>query len=58
MYQVGLQKMHLLYAKNIFNFLSLIINKEDKKIYLNWEDEIVNAVVLTHEGKLRLEQFN
>ncbi len=47
-----------LYAKNIFNFLSLIINKEDKKINLNWEDEIVNAVVLTHEGKLRLEQFN
>ncbi len=47
-----------LYAKNIFNFLSLIINKEDKKINLNWEDEIVNTVVLTHEGKLRLEQFN
>ena len=47
-----------LYAKNIFNFLSLIINKEDKKINLNWEDEIVNAVTLTYEGKLRLEQFN
>ena len=47
-----------MYAKNIFNFLRLIINKEDKKINLNCEDEIVNAVVLTHEGKLRLEQFN
>ncbi len=47
-----------LYAKNIFNFLNLIINKEDKKINLNWEDEIVNAVVLTNDGKLRLEQFN
>jgi len=47
-----------LYAKNIFNFLSLIINKEDKKINLNLEDKIVNAVVLTHEGKLRLEHFN
>ena len=47
-----------LYAKNIFNFLSLIINKDDKKINFNWEDEIVNAVTLTHEGKLRLEQFN
>ena len=46
-----------LYAKNIFNFLSLIINKDDKKINLNWEDDIVNAVTLTHEGKLRLEQF-
>jgi len=46
-----------LYAKNIFNFLNLIINKEDKKINLNFEDEIVNAVVLTNDGKLRLEQF-
>jgi NAD(P) transhydrogenase subunit alpha len=47
-----------LYAKNIFNFLSLIINKDDKNINFNWEDEIVNAVTLTHEGTLRLEQFN
>ena len=47
-----------LYAKNIFNFLSLIINKDDKKINFNWEDEIVNAVTLTHDGRLRLEQFN
>ena len=46
-----------LYAKNIFNFLSLIINKEDKKINFNWEDEIVNAVTLTHEGKLRLDNL-
>ena len=30
----------------------------NKKINFNWEDEIVNAVTLTHEGKLRLEQFN
>ena len=47
-----------LYAKNIFNFLSLIINKDDKKINFNWDDEIINAVVLTNEGELRLEQFN
>ena len=47
-----------LYAKNIFNFLSLIIDKENKKIIFNWEDEIVNSVVLTNEGKMRLEQFN
>ena len=47
-----------LYAKNIFNFLSLIIDKENKKITFNWEDEIVNSVVLTNEGKMRLEQFN
>ena len=46
-----------LYAKNIFNFLSLIVNKENSEINFNWEDEIVNAVVLTKDGTLRLEQF-
>ena len=46
-----------LYAKNIFNFLSLIVNKENSEINFNWEDEIVNAVVLTQDGILRLEQF-
>ncbi len=46
-----------LYAKNIFNFLSLIVDKEKGKINLNMEDEIVNAVVLTQDGVVRLEQF-
>ncbi len=46
-----------LYAKNIFNFVSLLINKDDKEIRIDWNDEIINAVVLTHEGKLKLEKF-
>jgi NAD(P) transhydrogenase subunit alpha len=46
-----------LYAKNIVNFLSLMINKEEKKINIDWDDEIINAVVLTHSGKLKLEKF-
>ena len=47
-----------LYSKNIFNFLSLLIDRDSKKLFFDMEDEIVNAVVLTYEGKLRLEQFN
>ena len=46
-----------LYSKNIFNFLSLIVNKESSEIILNFEDEIVNSVVLTQDGSVRLEQF-
>ena len=46
-----------LYSKNIFNFLSLIVDKDNNEIKLDWEDEIVNAVVLTQNGLLRLEQF-
>ena len=47
-----------LYAKNIFNFLNLIVNKDSKDITLNWDDEIVSSVILTHDGNLRLDQFN
>ena len=46
-----------LYAKNIVNFLSLIIGNKDQKITIDWEDEIIKAVVLTHNGNLKLEQF-
>ena len=46
-----------LYAKNIVNFLSLMINKEEKNISIDWEDEIINSVVLTHNGQVKLEKF-
>jgi len=46
-----------LYSKNIVNFLYLMINKEEKKIDIDWNDEIINAVVLTHNGNIKLEQF-
>ena len=46
-----------LYAKNIVNFLTLLIDKEENKINFNWEDEIINSVVLTHNGQVKLEKF-
>ena len=46
-----------LYSKNVFNFLSLLINNQENKINFNWEDEIISSVVLSFDGKIRLEQF-
>ena len=46
-----------LYSRNIYNFLTLIINDQEKKLNFNWEDEIVSSVVLSFEGKIKLEQF-
>jgi NAD(P) transhydrogenase subunit alpha len=46
-----------LYAKNVFNFLSLLIDKENKNINFDFDDEIINSVLLTHDGDVRLEQF-
>ena len=46
-----------LYSKNIFNFLSLIIKKQEKTLSFNWDDEIVSSVILSFQGKILLEQF-
>ena len=46
-----------LYSKNIINFLSLLIDKKEKKIRIDLEDEIIKAVTLTHNGNFKLEEF-
>ena len=46
-----------LYAKNILNFLNLMINKDEKKINIDWEDDIIKSVILTHDGQVKLDRF-
>ena len=41
-----------LYAKNLLNFLTLLIDKEAKGLKINWEDEIVMGVALTRDGQI------
>ena len=56
MFQDVLQRMLQLYMQKIsVNFLSLFIKKDEKKIDIDWSDEIINAVVLTYNGELKLE---
>jgi len=43
-----------MYAKNLSNFLSLVV--KDGKLEPDWEDEILAASVVTHKGKIRHEQ--
>ena len=42
----------MLYAKNILNLLNLIIDKEDAKLAIDWEDEIIQGIALTKDGKI------
>ena len=35
-----------LYAKNMFNFVENLFNKENKKININLEDEIINKTLI------------
>lgn len=45
-----------LYGKNLLTFLQLIMNDEGQ-IALDWEDEIIKATVLTHDGAVVHPQF-
>ena len=39
-----------LYAKNLINFLDILVDKKEKKLAVNWDDEIVKATALTKDG--------
>lgn len=46
-----------LYAKNVQNFLGLIIDPKGPILHLNWEDDIVKATGLTQGGKKIHKKF-
>ena len=39
-----------LYARNLLNFLDILVDKKEKKLAVNWDDEIVKATALTKDG--------
>ena len=39
-----------LYAKNLITFLETLIDKKEKKLAINWDDEIVKGTALTRDG--------
>jgi H+-translocating NAD(P) transhydrogenase subunit alpha len=39
-----------LYAKNVFAFFELLIEKKTKALAVNWDDEIIKATALTRDG--------
>jgi NAD(P) transhydrogenase subunit alpha len=41
-----------LYAKNLLTFLEILIDKKEKKLAINWDDEILKAVTLTRDGAI------
>ena len=44
-----------LYAKNIENLLGLVVSDEGE-LTLDFDDEIVDAACITHEGEIRIER--
>jgi len=41
-----------LYAKNLYAFLEILIDKKTKTLAVNWDDEIVKATALTRDGAI------
>jgi H+-translocating NAD(P) transhydrogenase subunit alpha len=39
-----------LYARNLFAFLEILVDKNAKALTINWDDEIVKATALTRDG--------
>jgi NAD(P) transhydrogenase subunit alpha len=46
-----------LYARNLFNFVSLISAKTGGSLAIDWNDEIVRAITLTHQNAIVHPQF-
>jgi len=44
------------YARNLLSLLTLCVGKDSKKLQIPWDDEIIKAMALTHEGK-SLQEF-
>lgn len=41
-----------LYARNLFNFVSLIVDRKNGALALDWNDEIVKGAALTRDGRI------
>ncbi|MBV9953893.1 MAG: NAD(P) transhydrogenase subunit alpha, partial [Pseudolabrys sp.] len=41
-----------LYAKNLLTFLETMIDKKEKKLAINWDDELIKGTALTRDGKV------
>jgi NAD(P) transhydrogenase subunit alpha len=39
-----------LYARNLFNFIETLVDKANKALAVNWDDELVKATALTRDG--------
>jgi H+-translocating NAD(P) transhydrogenase subunit alpha len=39
-----------LYARNLYAFVETLIDKKEKKLAVNWDDELVKATCLTRDG--------
>jgi H+-translocating NAD(P) transhydrogenase subunit alpha len=42
----------LLYAKNLYAFVETLVDKKEKKLAVNWDDELVKATLIVKDGQI------
>lgn len=47
-----------MYSANVFHYLEEFFNKDTKNFELDFEDEIAQSSVITHDGNIRIELHN
>jgi NAD(P) transhydrogenase subunit alpha len=45
----------MMFSKNLVTFIMELVNKEDGSLDLNWENEVIAGVCVTHENEIRHE---
>ncbi len=46
-----------LYAKNLLNFITPLVNEEHNGLDIDWDDEIINGILLTKDGEIVHERL-
>jgi NAD(P) transhydrogenase subunit alpha len=46
-----------LYARNLYAFLEILVDKASKALAVKWDDEIVKATALTRDGAVTHPSF-
>jgi NAD(P) transhydrogenase subunit alpha len=41
-----------MYAKNLLNFITPLVDKETKTLKIDWDDEIVQGTCITRDGQI------
>ena len=41
-----------LYSKNLYTFIETMIDKTEKKLAINWDDELIKGTALTRDGAI------
>jgi NAD(P) transhydrogenase subunit alpha len=41
-----------LYAKNLFAFLEIMLDKKEKKLSVNWDDDLIKGTLIAKDGKI------